>query len=72
MPNIRGKIIGSISVMRYTVRLDDGADIEAILPKSALRKVGCLFGPLQNGQVVTVSLRDLPRQNRIVDVTNAR
>jgi hypothetical protein len=42
MANALGKIVGSVTVLRYSVRLDDGTDVEAILPKSVLRKIGCL------------------------------
>jgi hypothetical protein len=72
MPNAPGTIAASVSVLRYSVRLDDGTNIEAILPKSMLRKLGCLFGPLKDGLVVTVSLHEPPKPHRIIAVTNAR
>lgn len=72
MANALGKIVGSVTVLHYSVRLDDGANVEAILPKSVLRKIGFLAGPLQDGLIVTVSLHDPPKQHRIIDVKNAR
>ncbi|MEZ6142332.1 MAG: hypothetical protein R3B84_17370 [Zavarzinella sp.] len=72
MANALGKIVGSVTVLRYSVRPEDGTDVEAILPKSVLRKIGCLFGPLPDGRVVTVSLHEPPKQHRIINVANAR
>jgi hypothetical protein len=72
MANALGTIVGSVTPLRYSVRLNDGTNVEAILPKSVLRKLGCLFGPLKDGLVVTVSLHDPPKQHRIIDVRNAR
>jgi hypothetical protein len=72
MPLALGRIVGSISARRYRVRLDDGADIEALLTSGLLHKLGCVFGRLQDGLAVRVSLHDPPKQHKIIDVTNPR
>lgn len=72
MANAFGRIISSVTALRYSVRLDDGTNVEAILPKSVLRKIGFLPRPLQDGLAVTVSLHEPPKQHRIIDVKNAR
>ncbi len=56
---------------RYLVRLENGQELEAILPLSIRSKVGCLFGPLQAGQPVRVKLMESPRPHRIVDLNHA-
>ena len=51
----------------YNVRLNDGRDIVALLPKTTMRRLGCLPGnPV--GWHVVVTFPDPPRPPRIVDI----
>ena len=64
-------IITSIArPMHFAVRLDDGRDIVAALPKSTLKRLGCILGNLTNSRVVVV-FPDAPKPPRIVDLSIA-
>jgi hypothetical protein len=51
------------------VRLEDGQEIQAVIGKPALRKVGCVFGDLV-GWNVRVVFRQPPRMARIIELRN--
>lgn len=68
MPIEFGTVVGSISILRYRVRMDDGSDIEAILTKGLLRKLGCFPRRLQDGLAVRISVREAPKQHKIIDI----
>lgn len=52
----------------YKVELTDGTLIQALLPKSKRRLLGCLFGNL-SGYLITVALRPSPKLHVIVDLS---
>ena len=63
-----GAITSISRPMHFSVRLDDGRDIVAALPKSTLKRLGCLFGDLIGCRVVVV-FADAPKPPRIVDLS---
>jgi len=52
---------------RFTVELDDGSETIAYIPKSTLRRVGCLIGDL-TGWRVTIVHRPSDKPDVIVDI----
>lgn len=65
-----GAITSVARPMHFAVRLDDGRDIIAALPKSTLKRLGCILGDLTDCRVVVV-LADAPKPPRIVDLSIA-
>jgi translation initiation factor IF-1 len=65
-----GAITGMVRPMHFAVRLDDGRDIVAALPKSTLKRLGCILGDLTDCRVVVV-FADAPKPPRIVDLSIA-
>ena len=65
-----GTITSIARPMHFVVRLDDGRDIVAALPKSTLKRLGCIFGDLTDCRVVVV-FADAPKPPRIVDLSIA-
>ena len=63
-----GVIAGLAHPQHFNVRLDDGRDIVALLPKTTMRRLGCLLGPLVGWRVV-VTFPDTPKPPRIVDMS---
>ena len=51
----------------FNVRLDDGRHIVALLPKTTMRRLGCLLGNPVGWRVV-VTFPDPPKPPRIVDI----
>ncbi|MEM7478352.1 MAG: hypothetical protein AAF483_25500 [Planctomycetota bacterium] len=60
-----GVIVALAHPQHFNVWLDDGRHIVALLPKSTIRRLGCLLGNLVGWRVV-VKISDPPR---IVDMT---
>ena len=65
-----GAITSIARPMHFDVRLDDGRDIIAALPKSTLKRLGCVLGDLTGCRVVVV-FADAPKPPRIVDLSIA-
>jgi hypothetical protein len=63
-----GVIVSHAQPMHFDVRLDDGRDIVAVLPKSTIRRLGCLIGSLADWRVVII-FPDSPKPPRIVDMS---
>jgi hypothetical protein len=55
---------------QFVVHLDDGRTVTAIIPRSKLRKLGCLLGSLE-GWRVTVVFRAAPKPPAIIDLSAA-
>jgi hypothetical protein len=49
-----GAIRVHVRGLEFVVQLDDGREVTAILPKSRIRQIGCLFGDLVGCRAVLV------------------
>lgn len=62
-----GTITGLTPPLEFAVHLDDGRNVSAILPRSLLRKMGCLFGTLE-GWRVSIAFRSHPKLPVILEL----
>jgi hypothetical protein len=70
LERLAGEIVGRSDGFRFVVRLNDGTEIDAILPKDLTsgNKQGCLFGSLIGWQVQVLVIRLTPKLARIVEL----
>jgi hypothetical protein len=65
-----GTIAEHCRALEFAVRLGDGRDVVAAIPKSRLKKPGCLLGSLV-GWRVTVVFRWPPKMPTILEIRHS-